>query len=460
MDLWLISETRPNAFISLDFSSLMSRESLVKDPSLADRGGEQLYWAERNMPVLLEIRRRFEKEKPLAGQAVAACLHVTKETGVLVRTLAAGGAKVVLIPSNPLSTQDDVAAALAQEGIHVYAWRGMTEREYYNAIGFALSFYPTITLDDGADLTATIHKLGHGIRDQSINYVLETAGSIDVGRLLAGLRGGTEETTTGVIRLRALKNAGKLLYPIIAVNESYTKYLFDNRYGTGQSTWDGVMRATNLLIAGKNVVVAGYGWVGRGIAIRARGLGARRVIVVEADPVRALEAVFDGFEVMPMDEAAKIGDVFITATGNIRAINLGHIFKMKDGAVLANAGHFNVEIDVAGLERVAVAKKTIRPNLEEYTLPNGRRAYLIGEGRLVNLVAAEGHPSEVMDLSFANQALAAEYLVRNKLAVDVYKLPDELDREVARLKLRTMGIEIEELSEEQRRYITSWELGT
>ncbi len=438
----------------------MSRESLVKDPSLADRGGEQLYWAERNMPVLLEIRRRFEKEKPLAGQAVAACLHVTKETGVLVRTLAAGGAKVVLIPSNPLSTQDDVAAALAQEGIHVYAWRGMTEREYYNAIGFALSFYPTITLDDGADLTATIHKLGHGIRDQSINYVLETAGSIDVGRLLAGLRGGTEETTTGVIRLRALKNAGKLLYPIIAVNESYTKYLFDNRYGTGQSTWDGVMRATNLLIAGKNVVVAGYGWVGRGIAIRARGLGARRVIVVEADPVRALEAVFDGFEVMPMDEAAKIGDVFITATGNIRAINLGHIFKMKDGAVLANAGHFNVEIDVAGLERVAVAKKTIRPNLEEYTLPNGRRAYLIGEGRLVNLVAAEGHPSEVMDLSFANQALAAEYLVRNKLAVDVYKLPDELDREVARLKLRTMGIEIEELSEEQRRYITSWELGT
>jgi adenosylhomocysteinase len=453
-------ETRPNAFISLDFSSLMSRESLVKDPSLADRGGEQLYWAERNMPVLLEIRRRFEKEKPLAGQTVAACLHVTKETGVLVRTLAAGGAKVVLIPSNPLSTQDDVAAALAQEGIHVYAWRGMTEREYYNAIGFALSFYPTITLDDGADLTATIHKLGHGIRDQTINYVLETAGSIDVGRLLAGLRGGTEETTTGVIRLRALKNAGKLLYPIIAVNESYTKHLFDNRYGTGQSTWDGMMRATNLLIAGKNVVVAGYGWVGRGIAIRARGLGARRVIVVEADPVRALEAVFDGFEVMPMDEAAKIGDVFITATGNIRAINLGHIFKMKDGAVLANAGHFNVEIDVAGLERVAVAKKTIRPNLEEYTLPNGRRAYLIGEGRLVNLVAAEGHPSEVMDLSFANQALAAEYLVRNKLAVDVYKLPDELDREVARLKLRTMGIEIEELSEEQRRYITSWELGT
>ncbi|MEM0484604.1 MAG: adenosylhomocysteinase [Pyrobaculum sp.] len=435
-------------------------ESRVKDSSLADRGREQLYWAELNMPVLLEIRRRFEKEKPLSGHVIAACLHVTKETGVLVRTLAAGGAEVVLIPSNPLSTQDDVAAALAQEGIHVYAWRGMSEREYYNAIGFALSFNPTITMDDGADLTATIHKIGHGVRDQTIEYVLETAGSLDAAGLFSRIRGGTEETTTGVIRLKALKKSGKLLYPIIAVNESYTKYLFDNRYGTGQSTWDGVMRATNLLIAGKNVVIAGYGWVGRGIAIRARGLGARRVIVVEVDPIRALEAVFDGYEVMPMDKAAEVGDIFITATGNIRAISLGHIFKMKDGAVLANAGHFNVEIDVAGLERVAVAKRRIRPYLEEYTLPNGKRVYLIGEGRLVNLVAAEGHPSEVMDLSFANQALAAEFLAKNKLPVDVYKLPDEIDREVAQLKLKTMGIEIEELTEEQRRYISSWELGT
>ncbi|WP_333639034.1 adenosylhomocysteinase [Pyrobaculum aerophilum] len=435
-------------------------ESRVKDSFLADRGREQLYWAELNMPVLLEIRRRFEKEKPLSGHVIAACLHVTKETGVLVRTLAAGGAEVVLIPSNPLSTQDDVAAALAQEGIHVYAWRGMSEREYYNAIGFALSFNPTITMDDGADLTATIHKIGHGVRDQTIEYVLETAGSLDAAGLFSRIRGGTEETTTGVIRLKALKKSGKLLYPIIAVNESYTKYLFDNRYGTGQSTWDGVMRATNLLIAGKNVVIAGYGWVGRGIAIRARGLGARRVIVVEVDPIRALEAVFDGYEVMPMDKAAEVGDIFITATGNIRAISLGHIFKMKDGAVLANAGHFNVEIDVAGLERVAVAKRRIRPYLEEYTLPNGKRVYLIGEGRLVNLVAAEGHPSEVMDLSFANQALAAEFLAKNKLSVDVYKLPDEIDREVARLKLKTMGIEIEELTEEQRRYISSWELGT
>ncbi|AET32775.1 adenosylhomocysteinase [Pyrobaculum ferrireducens] len=438
----------------------MSKESRVKDLSLAGRGREQLYWAERNMPVLMEIRKRFEREKPLSGLTVAACLHVTKETGVLVRTLAAGGARVVLIPSNPLSTQDEVAAALAQEGVYVYAWRGMSEREYYNAIGFALSFNPAITLDDGADLTATIHKIRYGVRDQSIEYVYEVAGPLDGERLVSGLRGGTEETTTGVIRLRALKNAGKLVYPIIAVNESYTKYLFDNRYGTGQSTWDGVMRATNLLVAGKNVVVAGYGWVGRGIAIRARGLGARRVILVEVDPVRALEAVFDGFEVMPMDKAAEVGDIFITATGNIRAVSLGHIFKMKDGAVLANAGHFNVEIDVAGLERVAVAKKTIRPYLEEYTLPNGRRVYLIGEGRLVNLVAAEGHPSEVMDLSFANQALAAEYIAKNKLAVDVYKLPDEIDREVARLKLKTMGVELEELTEEQRRYISSWELGT
>ncbi|MEM4897501.1 MAG: adenosylhomocysteinase [Pyrobaculum sp.] len=435
-------------------------EYKVKDISLAGRGRDQLYWAERNMPVLMEIRKRFLRDKPLQGHTIAACLHVTKETGVLVRTLMAGGARVVLIPSNPLSTQDEVAAALAEEGVYVYAWRGMSERDYYNAIGFALSFYPTITLDDGADLTATIHKLKHGVSDYTIDFVLEVAKSIDVDRLVSNLRGGTEETTTGVLRLRALDKAGKLLYPIVAVNESYTKYLFDNRYGTGQSTWDGIMRATNLLVAGRNVVVVGYGWVGRGIAIRARGLGARRVIVVEVDPVRALEALFDGFEVMPMDKAAEVGDIFITATGNIRAINLGHIFKMRDGAVLANAGHFNVEIDVAGLERVAVAKKTIRPYLEEYTLPNGKRVYLIGEGRLVNLVAAEGHPSEVMDLSFANQALASEYLVKNRLPVGVYKLPDELDREVAKLKLLTMGVEIEQLTEEQRQYISSWELGT
>ncbi|MCC6020650.1 MAG: adenosylhomocysteinase [Thermoproteaceae archaeon] len=438
----------------------MARESKVRDPSLAGKGRDQLYWAERNMPVLMEIRRRFERERPLAGQLIAACLHVTKETGVLVRTLAAGGAQVVLVPSNPLSTQDEIAAALAEEGVYVYAWRGMSEREYYNAIGFAASFSPTITLDDGADLTVTIHKLKHGVRDRTVEYALETAGQTDADKLVEKIRGGTEETTTGVLRLRALKREGKLAYPIIAVNESYTKYLFDNRYGTGQSTWDGIMRATNMLVAGKVVVVAGYGWVGRGIALRARGLGARRVIVVEVNPVRALEALFDGFEVMPMDRAAEVGDIFITATGNIRVINLNHILKMRDGAVLANAGHFNVEIDTAALDRAAASKRSIRPYLDEYVLPSGKRVYLVGEGRLVNLVAAEGHPSEVMDMSFANQALAVEYLVKHELPPDVYKLPDELDEEVARLKLSTMGVELEEMTEEQRRYVSSWELGT
>ncbi|CCC82253.1 adenosylhomocysteinase [Thermoproteus tenax] len=435
-------------------------EYKVKDISLASRGRQLIYWAERNMPVLMRIRERFERERPLAGITIAASLHVTKETAVLVRTLARGGARVALVPSNPLSTQDEVAAALAEEGVAVYAWRGMNEREYYNAIGFALSFSPDITMDDGADLTASVHKLAYGASDDTVQHIRETAGSIDLAKLASRIRGGTEETTTGVIRLKALHREGKLLYPIIAVNESYTKYLFDNRYGTGQSTWDGILRATNMLVAGKVVVVAGYGWVGRGIATRARGLGARRVIVTEVNPVRALEAVFDGFEVMPISRAAEIGDVFITATGDVRVISLDHILRMKDGAILANAGHFNVEIDVEGLERVARSKRTIRPYLEEYELPNGKRVYLIGEGRLVNLVAAEGHPSEVMDMSFANQALAAEYLVKNKLGVGVYKLPDELDVEVAKLKLSSMGIEIDELTEEQRRYITSWELGT
>ncbi|MGC9170356.1 MAG: adenosylhomocysteinase [Thermoproteus sp.] len=435
-------------------------EHKVKDLTLAPRGKQQIYWAERNMPVLMRIRARFEREKPLAGLTVAASLHVTKETAVLVRTLAAGGAQVILIPSNPLSTQDDVAAALAEEGIGVYAWRGMNEREYYNAIGFAISHNPDLTMDDGADLTVSLHKLAHGIADKTLDYVTEAAKGADFMKVAKKIRGGTEETTTGVIRLRALHREGRLLYPIIAVNESYTKHLFDNRYGTGQSTWDGIMRATNALIAGKVVVVAGYGWVGRGIAARARGLGARRVIVTEVNPIRALEAVFDGFEVMPISQAAEIGDVFITATGDIRVIDLDDILRMKDGAILANAGHFNVEIDVEGLERIAKSKRTIRPYLDEYELPSGKRVYLIGEGRLVNLVAAEGHPSEVMDMSFANQALAAEYLAKNKLEIGVYKLPDELDAEVARLKLEAMGIKIDELTEEQRKYISSWELGT
>jgi len=435
-------------------------EHKVRDLALAPRGRHQIYWAERNMPVLMKIRSRFEREKPLAGLTIAASLHVTKETAVLARTLAAGGAKVVLIPSNPLSTQDEVAAALAEEGIGVYAWRGMNEREYYNAIGFAISHSPDLTMDDGADLTTSLHKLAHGLADRTLDYVAETAGGTDLAKIAGRIRGGTEETTTGVIRLRALHREGKLLYPIIAVNESYTKYLFDNRYGTGQSTWDGIMRATNALIAGKVVVVAGYGWVGRGIAARAKGLGARRVIVTEVSPIRALEALFDGFEVMPMSQAAEIGDVFITATGDIRVIDLDDILKMKDGAILANAGHFNVEVDVEGLERIARSKRTIRPYLDEYELPTGRKVYLVGEGRLANLVAAEGHPSEVMDMSFANQALAVEYLAKNRLEIGVYKLPDELDVEVARLKLEAMGVEIDKLTEEQRKYISSWELGT
>ncbi|KUO85242.1 MAG: adenosylhomocysteinase [Thermoproteus sp.] len=435
-------------------------EHKVRDLALAPRGRHQIYWAERNMPVLMKIRSRFEREKPLAGLTIAASLHVTKETAVLARTLAAGGAKVVLIPSNPLSTQDEVAAALAEEGIGVYAWRGMNEREYYNAIGFAISHSPDLTMDDGADLTTSLHKLAHGLADRTLDYVAETAGGADLAKIAGRIRGGTEETTTGVIRLRALHREGKLLYPIIAVNESYTKYLFDNRYGTGQSTWDGIMRATNALIAGKVVVVAGYGWVGRGIAARAKGLGARRVIVTEVSPIRALEALFDGFEVMPMSQAAEIGDVFITATGDIRVIDLDDILKMKDGAILANAGHFNVEVDVEGLERIARSKRTIRPYLDEYELPTGRKVYLVGEGRLANLVAAEGHPSEVMDMSFANQALAVEYLAKNRLEIGVYKLPDELDVEVARLKLEAMGVEIDKLTEEQRKYISSWELGT
>jgi len=437
-------------------------EYKVKDISLADRGRELIYWAEMHMPVLGEIRKRFERERPLNGVTVAGALHVTKETAALVRTLLAGGARVVLVPSNPLSTQDEVAAALAEDGVHVYAWRGMSEREYYNAIGFAISLEPDITLDDGADLTVTLHKLSYGIKSREVEYAMELCKGVDYAKIIERVVGGTEETTTGVMRIRALEREGKLRYPVVAVNESYTKYLFDNRYGTGQSTFDGILRATNLLIAGKVVVVAGYGWVGRGIAMRAKGLGARRVVVTEVNPIRALEALFEGFEVMPMSEAARIGDIFITATGNIRVITVEHMVNMKDGAVLANAGHFNVEIDVEGLRRVAVRRRIVRPNVEEYLLPNGKRIYLLAEGRLVNLVAAEGHPPDVMDMSFSGQALAVEYLLKNRgrLTPRVYKLPDELDAEIARIKLRTMGVEIDELTEEQRKYLESWELGT
>lgn len=415
-------------------------EYKVKDKSLAPRGRLQIEWAEKHMPVLVLIRERFSKDKPLKGVRVGAVLHVTKETAVLVRTLKVGGAEVYLAASNPLSTQDEVAAALVEEGIHVYAWRGQTQDEYYWCIRQVAEAEPHVVIDDGADLHAMLHK----------EYE-------DIARRI---KGGTEETTTGVVRLRALEREGKLLYPVIAVNDAYTKYLFDNRYGTGQSTIDGILRATNILLAGKKVVVAGYGWVGRGIAMRARGMGAR-VIVTEVDPIRALEAVMDGFDVMPMKEAAKIGEVFITATGNKDVITREHFMLMKDGVILANAGHFNVEISVKDLEEIAVSKREIRPYVTEYKLPNGKRLYLLAEGRLVNLVAAEGHPSEVMDMSFANQALSVEYIVKNpRQEPKVHRVPREIDENVARLKLKAMNIEIDELTPEQKKYLESWSLGT
>ncbi len=412
----------------------------VKDISLSEAGKRQIEWAELHMPTLMEIRRRFETEKPLKGIKISAVLHVTKETAVLMRTLKIAGAEVALAASNPLSTQDDVAAALVNDGIHVFAWKGESNEDYYSNIRSILEIHkPDIVMDDGGDLHAIIHE-------QKYDF---------------SIIGGTEETTTGVIRLKAMEEQGVLKYPVIAVNNAYTKYLFDNRYGTGQSSIDGILRATNILIAGKVAVVAGYGWVGRGIANRLRGLGAR-VIVTEVNPVRALEAVMDGFEVMPISKAAELGDIFITATGNINVISVDNILKMKDGALLANAGHFNVEIDVKGLKEIAKNVRNIRPYLDEYLLPNGKRVYLIADGRLVNLAAAEGHPSEVMDLSFANQALAVEYLVKNKgkLERKVYNMPEELDMQVASLKLRTMGISIDELTPEQKEYLKQWKYGT
>ncbi|MCQ4450302.1 MAG: adenosylhomocysteinase [Sulfolobales archaeon] len=414
-------------------------EYKVRDIRLAEQGRRQLEWAELHMPALMEIRRRFEREKPLKGIKISAVLHVTKETGALVRTLMAGGAEVSLAGSNPLSTQDDVAAALAEEGVRVFAWKGETVEEYWQNIREVLKVEPDVVMDDGADLHALIHESYPDLRPL----------------------GGTEETTTGVLRLKAMEEQGVLRYPVIAVNNAFTKYLFDNRIGTGQSTVDGILRATNLLIAGKVAVVAGYGWVGRGIAWRLRGMGAR-VIVTEVSPLRALEAVMDGFDVMPMTRAAEIGDLFVTATGNTKVVRADHFLKMKDGAVLANAGHFNVEIDVEGLERLAVSKRNVRPYLDEYVLPNGRRLYLLAEGRLVNLAAAEGHPSEVMDLSFSNQALSVEYLVKKgkELERKVYNVPQEIDEQVAWLKLRGMGIEIDQMTEEQKEYVKQWRYGT
>ncbi|MDI6691105.1 MAG: adenosylhomocysteinase [Candidatus Bathyarchaeota archaeon] len=412
----------------------------VKDVSLASKGQLQIEWASKHMPVLNQIKEKFQKEKPLKNLTLGACLHVTKETAVLVETFLAGGAKVALCGSNPLSTQDDVAAALAEKGVNVFAWRAQTTEEYYWCIEQVINHKPVITLDDGADLVGTIH-----------NKRTEA---------LSNIKGGTEETTTGVLRLRAMEKTGELKYAIIAVNDAYTKYLFDNRYGTGQSTIDGILRATNILLAGKNFVVCGYGWCGKGIAMRAQGMGAN-VIITEVNPLRALEAAMNGFRIMPIAEAAKIGDIFVTATGDISVIRKEHMQKMKDGAILANSGHFNVEINMKELEELAVSKRTIRPNLEEYTLKDGRKLYLLAEGRLVNLASAEGHPSEVMDMSFANQALSIEYLAKNeKMPPKVYEVPREVDETVARLKLNAMKIKIDELTEEQKRYLATWEMGT
>jgi len=414
----------------------------VKELQQAEGGRRRIEWAEREMPVLRLIQQRFAKERPLQGIRISACLHVTTETANLMKTLQAGGADVILTASNPLSTQDDVAASLvSHDEIPVFAIKGEDNVTYYKHIHAALDHKPQITMDDGADLVSTMHKER---RD-----------------LISSMIGGTEETTTGVIRLRAMAADNALTFPIVAVNDAMTKHLFDNRYGTGQSTLDGIIRATNILLAGKTFVVAGYGWCGRGLASRARGMGAN-VVVTEVDPLPALEAVMDGYRVMPMEEAAKIGDIFVTLTGDINVVDKHHFELMKDGAIVANSGHFNVEINIPALEALSVSKRLVRPFVEEYAMKDGRRIHILGEGRLINLAAAEGHPASVMDMSFANQALSAEYLVKNaaKLEKKVYSVPAEIDHEIARLKLAAMNVMIDTLSSEQVSYLNSWESGT
>jgi len=414
----------------------------IKDIELGEKGRLRVEWAEQNMPVLRLIRKRFKKEKPLAGVRISACLHVTTETANLMETLKAGGAEVVLCASNPLSTQDDVAATLvAHHQIATFAIKGEDNKTYYRHIASAIAHQPMITMDDGADLVSTLLSNASGSRKEIL--------------------GGTEETTTGVVRLRSMAEKGVLKFPVISVNDALTKHLFDNRYGTGQSTLDGVLRATNRLVAGATLVVAGYGWCGRGIAMRAAGMGAH-VIVTEIDPIKAIEAIMDGYRVLPMSEAAPLGDFFITVTGNIKVIRKEHFEAMKEGAIVCNSGHFNVEIDIAGLEKMAQRRRPIRDFVEEYTLSNDRRIYLLGEGRLINLAAAEGHPSSVMDMSFANQALSAEYLVSHakKLEAKVYPVPEPIDTEIARLKLNAIGQSIDKLTKEQQRYLASWEIGT
>jgi len=414
----------------------------VKDLSLAAAGKLKIEWAEQSMPVLRQVRERFTKEQPLKGIRLGACLHVTTETAVLMMTLKAGGAQVALCASNPLSTQDDTAAALVKEyGIPVFAQKGEDNKRYYSHLEAVLKTGPQVTMDDGADLISQLH----GARKDLAGEVI----------------GGTEETTTGVVRLRAMEKQGVLAFPVIAVNDADTKHLFDNRYGTGQSTIDGILRATNVLLAGRTLVVAGYGMCGRGVAARAKGLGAH-VVVTEIEPMRALEAVMDGFPVMPMSKAAAVGDVFVTVTGNTSVIASDHFGQLKDGAILCNSGHFNVEIDLETLAAMSRARRAVRPFVEEFTLASGRRVYVLGEGRLINLAAAEGHPAAVMDMSFANQALSAEYLVKQgrTLAKKVYVVPREIDREIARLKLASMDVQIDELTPEQEAYLASWTHGT
>ena len=437
----------------------------VKDISLAEKGAKRMAWAEQSMPVLRLIRERFEKEKPLKGRRIAACLHVTTETAALMITLKAGGAEVALCASNPLSTQDDVAASLVKNhDISVYAIKGENDETYYDHIVSCLKFKPEITMDDGADLVSSLLFISMD-KTAEMNHVVkawyETLSADERKALVEGVYAGTEETTTGVIRLKAMENDGVLAFPVVAVNDSQTKHFFDNRYGTGQSTIDGIIRATNRLIAGNTFVVAGYGWCGKGLAMRANGLGAN-VIVTEVDSVRALEAAMDGFRVMPMEEAAKIGDFFCTVTGNMHVIRLEHFNVMKDGAMIANSGHFNVELDLEALSEAAEGTREAREFVTEYKMKDGRRINVLGEGRLINLAAAEGHPSSVMDMSFANQALAAEHVVQNHATLDnkVHKLPAEVDQEIARVKLEGMGIKYDKLTAEQEKYLSSWEMGT
>ena len=437
----------------------------VKDINLADEGLERIEWAARRMPVLKKIQERFKREKPLKGARISCCLHVTTETGNLLKTLKAGGAELTVCASNPLSTQDDVAAAIVKYfKIPAFCIKGENEQQYYSHIMESLAFMPNITMDDGADLVGALHMIALEKYDALHSAIRDWARKLDTktrASLVAGVAGSMEETTTGVIRLKSMEKENILRFPIVAVNDAQTKHMFDNRYGTGQSTIDGILRATNILFAGATFVLAGYGWCGKGVCMRAKGLGAH-VVVTEVDPLRALEAHMDGFEVMKMEDAASIGDIFVTTTGDIHVIRKEHFKKMKDGAIVANSGHFNVEIDIDALEQMKKSKRRFREFIDEYTLTDGKKIFLLGEGRLVNLAAAEGHPSDVMDMSFANQSLCSEYMWKNAKTLEkkVYSVPKEIDQKVAFLKLAASGVTIDELTKQQKRYLASWEMGT